>query len=247
MSTLNTLLIGSGRLARHLHHWSQLNKVSVHSISLSGSEDVSALATWNRSEPFEDLKKHLETAQIIWLAISDRSIVPFFDEHLKNTTAKVVHFSGALYDPRITGAHPLMSFPESLLDNEVYGNVHFAVDESVNDLKDLLPGFENASFKVPADQKALYHALCVTAGNFPQLLWSMTLKEFRNLNVPDQAVELYLKQITELFISLKEQSLTGPLVRADNETIEKNLSALNKNPSLSAIYKTFAGVYKHEN
>lgn len=247
MSTLNTLLIGSGRLARHLQHWSQLNKSSIQSISLSGTQESINLVTWNRSEPIELLNKHIESAQIIWLAISDKAIVPFFEEHLKTTKATVVHFSGALYDARILGAHPLMSFPEGLLDNEVYGSVHFAVDESVKNLKDLLPGFDNQFFKIPADKKAIYHALCVSAGNFPQMLWSLTLKEFRNLHVPDQAVELYLQQITELFISYKEKSLTGPLVRGDVDTIDKNLAALSTCSSLSTIYKTFAGVYKYEN
>lgn len=250
MSTLNTLLIGSGRLARHLQHWSKLNKVSEHSISLSQAQPQyqpnSKLMTWNRSESFELLKKYLESADLIWLAISDKAIVPFFEEHLKNTKAKVVHFSGALYEPGIYGLHPLMSFPEELLENEIYGRVYFAVDESVENLNEFLPGFENSFFKIPANQKALYHALCVSAGNFPQILWSLALKEFRSLNVPDQAVELYLNQITELFISLKEKSLTGPLVRDDLVTIEKNINALNSNPSLSEIYKTFAGVYKNE-
>lgn len=247
MSTINTLLIGSGRLARHLRHWTQLNKVSNQSINLAGSQKDSVLMTWNRSEPTELLKTQLETSHIVWLAISDKAIVPFYEQYLKNTRAKVVHFSGALYDPRLIGAHPLMSFPENLLENEVYGRVHFAVDESVENLQALLPGFDNSFFKIPADKKALYHALCVAAGNFPQLLWSLSLKEFRNLNVPDTAIELYLKQITESFISLKEKSFTGPLVRGDHETMEKNLLSLSKNTSLSEIYKTFAGVYKNEN
>lgn len=234
MSTLKTLLIGSGRLARHLQHWSQLNKTSTN------------LSTWNRSESIELLKKHIAMADITWLAISDQAIVPFYEEHLKNYKGKAVHFSGALYDSRIFGAHPLMSFPQELLDGEVYGQIHFAVDEAVVNLPNILPGFENPFFKVPAAKKAMYHALCVTVGNFPQLLWSLCSKEFKNLNVPESAYELYIQQITKSFIAHKEKSLTGPLVRGDAETIEKNISALSKNLSLSTIYKTFAGVYKNE-
>ena len=179
------------------------------------------------------------------MAISDKSIVPFFEEHLKNSKAKVVHFSGALYDSRIFGTHPLMSFPQELLESEVYGQIQFAVDESVASLQSILPGFENSFFKIPSDKKALYHALCVTSGNFPQLLWSLCAKEFINLNVPEKAFELYILQITKLFLAHKEKSLTGPLVRGDLETIEKNISALSRNQSLFAIYKTFAEVYKN--
>ena len=247
MSTLKTLLIGSGRLARHLEHWFQLNKSTSHSISLAQTSPEQKLLVWNRKDSIEQLNELSASADIIWLAISDKSIVPFFDEHLLNSKAKVVHFSGALFDSRIFGAHPLMSFPQELLESEVYGQIQFAVDESIANLRSILPGFQNSYFKIPSDKKAMYHALCVTSGNFPQLLWSLCAKEFMNLDVPERAFELYILQITKLFLTHKEKSFTGPLVRGDSETIEKNISALNQNPSLSAIYKTFAEVYKHEN
>lgn len=236
MSTFNTLLIGSGRLARHLQYWSNLNQPLADTLN-----------TWNRSESVETLHRLILKADLVWLAISDKAIIPFYEEYLKTSKAKVVHFSGAIYDERIIGVHPLMSFPNELLENPVYEKIYFAIDRSGLDLKNILPGFGNQTFFLSAEQKALYHALCVSAGNFPQLLWSLCLKEFRALKVPDQAIELYVQQIANLFAAHKENSLTGPLVRNDLETIEKNILAIQKNQALTEIYKTFAGVYKNEN
>ena len=80
MSTLKTLLIGSGRLARHLEHWVHLNKPTSHSISLAESTPEQKLLIWNRKDSIEQLNELSESADIIWLAISDKSIVPFFEE-----------------------------------------------------------------------------------------------------------------------------------------------------------------------
>ena len=151
-----------------------------------------------------------------------------------------------MFDARVAGAHPLMSFPEELLPQGVYSKIFFAIDDSTQSLEQLMPGFANPHFHISAEKKSLYHALCVASGNFPQLLWSLCLQPFKDIQVPDQAIEIYLKQITDNFISHKEKALTGPLVRNDFATIEKNISALQKNAEASKIvdlYKAFVGVY----
>ena len=235
MSTSNTLLIGSGRIARHLKHW--LPQKTFY--------------CWDRSQPVQSFSPIIKSVSHIWLAISDQAIVPFYEQHLANkTAAQVVHFSGALFDSRIAGAHPLMSFPEELFPPEIYNKIFFAVDDSTRTLEQLLPGFTNPHFHISADKKSLYHALCVAAGNFPQLLWSLCLQPLKDIQVPDQAFEIYLKQITDNFIAHKEKALTGPLVRNDFATIEKNIQALQNHEETSKIadvYKTFVGVYSNEN
>ena len=220
------LLIGSGRLAKHLLHWNQL------------VQRANQILVWNRQQSQDLLKTYIQQSSSIWLAISDSAIVDFYNQHLSSANKTVVHFSGALHDERLFSAHPLMTFSNELFDNSVYEKIHFCIT-GVNNLQAALPGFTNSYSEVRFDDKSLYHALCVLTGNFPQLLWNETLKEFRNLNIPDSAVEIYIQQVAANFIQLKEKALTGPLVRKDLKTIDSNLQSLGAKPVLKNIYTTF--------
>jgi hypothetical protein len=48
-----------------------------------------------------------------------------------------------------------------------------------------------------SQDKALYHALCVLAGNFPQMLWNEVSEKMQLLEIPEASLDLYIKQITE--------------------------------------------------
>lgn len=227
MTTISpVLLVGAGRLARHLQHWN------------SQISNPVSLRQWDRSQSLDLLQQHLENATTIWLAISDSAIIPFYEQHLASKKVTTVHFSGALNDSRLLSAHPLMSFPQELLPNEVYGKIHFAIS-GFTELQTALPHFENSYTVLPAEQKAFYHALCVLAGNFPQMLWSEVSEQMKDLQLPESALDLYIQQITHNYLRLKKQALTGPLVRRDNDTITRNLQALSAQPQLQHIYETF--------
>ncbi|AGH96476.1 DUF2520 domain-containing protein [Pseudobdellovibrio exovorus] len=227
MTTISpVLLVGAGRLARHLQHWNTLIKTPL------------SLRQWDRSQSPDLLQHHLENVSTVWLAISDNAIIPFYENYLATKNLTAVHFSGALNDSRLLSAHPLMSFPQELLPNEVYPKIHFSIS-GFTDLQMALPNFENNYTVLPAEQKAFYHALCVLAGNFPQMIWSEVSAQMHHLQLPDAAVDLYIQQITNNYLRLKEQALTGPLVRRDHETISRNLHALHEQPKLQHIYETF--------
>jgi len=220
------LLIGSGRLAKHLLHWNSL------------LENPNKILAWNRSEELSLLRKLLDESTHIWLAISDSSILSFFESNLKNFAGQVVHFSGALYDPRLVSAHPMMTFPTGLLPDSTYKDIAFGLT-GASDLSLAMPGFKNTFFHVAEKDKALYHALCVVAGNFPQLLWNEADQKFSELRVPEKAFQTYITQVLNNYLNLKQKSLTGPIVRKDLTTIEKNEAALT-GTKLKAIYHSFA-------
>ena len=220
------LLVGNGRLAKHLKHWNQLVQLP------------NELLIWHRLQTQDQLKLHLQKASVVWLAISDSAIINFYNQHLSSFNKTVVHFSGALNDERLISAHPLMTFTNELFDKSIYQKIHFSLT-GASALQKALPNFKNGFSQVQSDHKALYHALCVLTGNFPQLLWNETLKEFRNLNIPDSAVELYIQQVCANFIQQKEKALTGPLVRKDFKTIESNLESLSTKTTLKNIYSSF--------
>ena len=219
------LLIGSGRLAKHLLHWNSI------------SNQPNKISIWNRTEDPKILKQFLDESTVVWLAISDFAIVPFFEQNLSTYKGTVVHFSGALHDSRIMCAHPLMTFPSDLMPALIYPQIHFALSGPVT-LNEVLPGFRNPFFLLPEKEKPLYHALCVVAGNFPQLLWNEIEQKRSALKIPETAFNIYLQQSLNNFIKFKAAALTGPLVRHDLETINKNTEAL-VNTKLQSIYSAF--------
>lgn len=221
------LLIGSGRLAFHLKHWN------------SQLDNPNPILTWNRSQTPQVLKDYLTKATHIWLAISDSAILPFYDHYLHDAKQKIVHFSGALHDSRLYCAHPLMSFPKSLLRDEIYSKIFFVLDGTAA-LSEILPGFLNNYKAMSSEDKAYYHALCVLAGNFPQLIWKEVSEKLEALDLPPEAFNLYIKQVTDNFLAIGKLAITGPIIRKDHQTIEKNLSSLDKSKNLKNIYSVMA-------
>ncbi|MBY0452354.1 MAG: DUF2520 domain-containing protein [Bdellovibrionaceae bacterium] len=225
------LLIGSGRLAKHLQHWHRLLNPPY------------SVTTWSRNESLETLKTHLQNHRLVWLAVSDSSLAGFYNEHLADSGAQVVHFSGAFHDDRMVSAHPLMSFSQDLYTLPDYQKIYFSLT-GTHSLAEILPGFQNAFGILTSEQKPLYHALCVLTGNVPQMLWSKTLDNFRQLNIPDSAIDAYIQRTTANFVELKEKSVTGPIARGDASTIEKNIQALAPFNFLKKIYIQFAEEFK---
>ena len=218
------LIIGNGRMAKHLNHWCKLlnKKVSL----------------WHRSQG-DPL--HLHNIDSIWLAISDNSLVTFFEETLKPKLngQKVVHFSGTVQHQDMIAAHPLMTFSNELYDLATYDKIHFGLT-GADTLDQALPGFANSFFNIAASDKPLYHALCVTTGNLPQLIWSEAIPQFADLKIPQEAVKNFAQQSLTNFFATGPSSVTGPIVRKDTTTISKNLSALEKvNLKLKNIYQSF--------
>jgi hypothetical protein len=230
MKTVRTILIvGSGRLAMHLNHWASIQQNSEN-------KNTCKILNWDRSQDPHLIKTYIAQADDVWLAISDSAIISFYEKYLLGFDLTVVHFSGAVHDSRILSAHPLMTFSEHIYADEIYLNTHFAIT-GCEKLSDALHGFTNSFFILSAEQKPLYHALCVVAGNFPQMLWSEVAKICSDKQIPLRAFDSYLRQTLENFISLGEGSATGPFARHDLNTIELNQSALPV--PLKNIYRAF--------
>jgi len=112
---------------------------------------------------------------------------------------------------------------------------------------ELFPGLPNLHFAINIEDKAGYHAMCVVAGNFAQLLWEAVSDRFgQQFELPAEVLHPYLKQIVSNFIQTPETALTGPLSRNDEQTIEHNLNALEGDP-MQDLYRAFVDCYKKEN
>ncbi len=255
---LKPLLLGNGKLAKHLHHY-------FHLLDLPHKHFENA-----RDLDSPDLHRKLEGVNAIWILTSDRAIAEVKQELESKIAARSdkqnekqnvqlsspftwIHSSAATEVEGMITLHPLMTFGAELYSLEQYLQIPFAVmatSSAHHQLQHYLD-LPNPSFAITDDQRALYHAHAVMMSNLPILLWSMTAKNAANtLNLGPETFDPILRQTLQNFIGQREKALTGPIVRGDRATIDKNLTALRsidpegKN-ALASIYETFLSSFTY--
>lgn len=227
------LLIGDGRLARHLsRYFEQLGL---------------CFAQWSRrahaSGRAPALASLVGSGTHALLAISDSAIEPFVKEHPELGTP--THFSGRLVTPLARGAHPLFSFAGTFYTRELYERIPFIVDEAGPGLKELVPGLPNPEFRIDPKRRERYHALCVLAGNFTTLLWRKFFLELDwELGLPREQALPYLESVVR-GLTGPGAPLSGPLARGDRATIEENIKALGGDP-FEEVYRSFVNAYERQ-
>lgn len=229
------LLIGDGRLARHLaRYFAQLGM---------------GHAAWSRRMHDEgrcpDLATLVRLQTHVLLAISDSAIEPFISAHPELEPTVRIHFSGGLATPLAIGAHPLFSFANALYERELYERIPFVIDEGAPPLSVLIPGLPNPSFFIRPEQRARYHALCVLAGNFTTLLWRKLFFELdREYGIPREQALPYLESVAR-GLAETDTPLSGPLSRGDTATIARNLESLKGDP-FEPVYRAFVEAYERQ-
>jgi len=236
----NFAILGGGRLARHFSEYFRLLGIPS---SCWARDPASALNTHDIADTQARLKATVEPADRVLLLVADSAIATVLKQYPFLHEKQLVHCSGALSFPGVAGAHPLMTFADDLYPLERYTSVPFMV-ESGHDFNTLLPGLPNPHFPIGLADKARYHAMCVMAGNFVQILWQGVADRFAGqLQLPAESLYPYLRQVTENYVKHAESALTGPLARGDGQTIARNLQALEGDP-LQQLYRDFVAYYE---
>jgi predicted short-subunit dehydrogenase-like oxidoreductase (DUF2520 family) len=237
---MNYAIVGGGRLARHFSHyfqsleiphtcWTRDGQCSFNSIELSDAE--------------QRLRETVGKADRVLLLVSDNAIGALLKQYPFLHEKRLIHCSGALSFPGIAGAHPLMTFSDDLYELETYRSVPFVV-EAGHSFEDLFPGLPNPHFSINVEDKARYHAMCVMAGNFSQVLWQGISERFeQQFDLPAGSLHPYLKRVAGNFIEAPKAALTGPLIRGDQQTIEKNIQSLDGDP-LQDLYRAYVHFYQ---
>lgn len=223
----NYLLIGNGRIARHLQHYFSLLNIP--------------FSTWHRADPIEELQNNLQFSTHVLILISDDAIESFILNHIQHKV--VIHCSGSLVTPHAIGVHPLFTFNDNLYELNVYHTIPFVIDDDAPSFSDLFPELSNPHIRLKKELKTRYHALCVMSANFSCMLWQKLFTSFeQDLKIPAQmAKPLLVQQMLNLY-QAPHLALTGPLTRGDNKTIEKHLAVLQGDP-FQMVYQSFINCY----
>ena len=236
-------ILGNGRLARHLRTYFSAIDLMVVSWSRCGDPKANTFPDITHGE--KRLQRTLAHADVALVLFSDPAIIPFVEKHQgqcndNGQPVQWVHCAASVVNPLAFCAHPLMTFSHRPYALETYQQMAFACDDAER-FGHLFPALPNPVFSLSADIRPLYHALCVLAGNIPQIIWQGCLQAFDDLHVPRQAVETYLRQVLANFLAAPNSALTGPLARGDQHTIDRHLHHLQQGTELQTA---LAGVYR---
>lgn len=222
------LIIGTGRLAKHIAHYFDLSEIPYLNWYRKSSESLSSL---------------ISQSQKILVLISDDEIENFIRQNNNGFDNKTwIHCSGLLSTSVAESAHPLMTFTNELYDYETYKQIPFVTEKGRKSFTELFPELSNLSFEIEPGSKPLYHAWCVMSGNFTTLLWQRFFEVFETqFGINRKYTFPYLNNITKNLM-ISESPLTGPLARGDKKVIEKNLLALQDEP-FAEIYRAFVNTY----
>lgn len=222
------LFVGNGRVSRHFQYYFTLLKIPF------------LVWTRNSTESFESLSQVTEKILVL---IKDDEIENFIlskrNESINNKI--YIHFSGTLTTPLAESVHPLMTFGNELYNSDVYTKITFITEKGRKNFSELFPELPNQSFAIDTEQKQIYHAFCVMSGNFTTILWQSFFNYLDSMNIPHKVSYLYCQKIFENLIR-SDDPLSGPFKRKDQQTINKNLKALEGHP-MENIYKSFIEYY----
>lgn len=223
-------LIGRGRVATHMAHYLRLEE--------------QPCTVWHRG--LNRSPEHtLERCTTILLAISDDSLTPFAASQPWLLNRNVVHFSGSRVMQSISGLHPAMTFGPDLFDLQDYREIPFVEQSGGVTFSDIFPGLQNPSWALAPELTPLYHALCVLGGNGIAGLTSIVLDRFEDqLGLPREVLRPLLEKSLANSLANGFQSMTGPWIRGDQETVESNLAAL-RSQSLDGIYQACHGAVRN--
>ena len=238
----NYAIVGGGRLARHFSHYFQLLEIP-HSRWTRDYD--SSFNTCELADAELRLRKTISRADGVLLLVSDNAIGALLKQYPFLHEKQLIHCSGALSFPGVAGVHPLMTFANDLYALDTYQSVPFMLEAGYS-FTELFPALSNPCFAISVEDKAWYHALCVMAGNFSQILWKGVSDRFeQQLGLPVESLHPYLQQLATNFIQYPQTALTGPMARKDLPTIERNINAL-AGDSMQCLYRSFVKYYQQD-
>lgn len=220
------LVLGGGRVSLHWSHYLRALGFDVTTCPTSGQRPYS-LPTLDPSSVYN----------LVFLGLPDKALSDFYLKHLTAFSGPVVHFSGSFPHPEMLGCHPLCTFSKDLYDFDFYKTIPLVFDRpSEHIARNFWAKLPNPQYHVSQKNRALYHSLCVLSANLPQLLWKQCQEQMNLLGLPAGVLSPLLTKTLKNFISDPDGCLTGPLVRGDQETLERGLKALSGHP-LQTFYK----------
>lgn len=247
-------VLGAGRAGRGLARAlraSGVEIVGVHGTRADVPEGITA----------GTIPAAVRQATIVIVAVRDAQLDAALRELIASSlaaSAVILHASGgaeprALEEIRSSGRaagtfHPLVPLSDPERAASVLTNAWIGIDGDPAALEAgqrLAAKLSAHTMRIPAGEKARYHAAAVFAANFPTVLAAVAHRLLRGAGVPDgnswdAVLHLMVASVANIHANRPVDALTGPIVRGDVETVARHLESLRSDPEAAAIYRSLS-------
>jgi predicted short-subunit dehydrogenase-like oxidoreductase (DUF2520 family) len=200
------------------------------------------------------------SAEIVFICVPDREISRIAEEISSiECRGKIVFqtsgaFSSKLLEPlaqkgaAVASFHPVQTFASEASDPTIFKGIFFGLEGDQKAVKlgiEIVRKLGGQAILISAEDKPVYHLACSISSNFlivllaevKELLKAIGLEEKPVLEILAPLLNKTLQNVKKLGI---DESLTGPVVRGDLETVKKHLAITATNQALDRIYRAMA-------
>lgn len=260
---IEVAIIGAGNLGTALGYALSQKGYRIKALSCRTLSSVrKSLQIVGEGKAFSDNLQAAKQGKLIFICVPDNEIAKVVKELAGGTIPwrkkYVFHCSGLVsaevLDPlKAKGAftasiHPVQSFSQKKGGPKQLEGIYFGLegDEKALELAEkIVSRLGGYSIIIKGKDKALYHAACSIASNFFIVLLDVSVSLLKFIGFEEkQASKIVLPLIQGTLQNIKEldleSSLTGPVIRGDQESVKKHLEALRKYPGFLEIYRSLA-------
>jgi len=253
-------IIGAGKLGTSLGRALAQNGFKIDSLSCRRlSSAIESRRIIGQGYPSDDNIETARSAKIVILSVPDDEIERVARElalsDIKWDKKIVFHCSGLLstkiLNPlRAKGSltssiHPIQSFSSKNTNPSIFEGTYFSLEgnaEALKKAKVIISKLGSHFFTINPKDKPLYHVSCCVASNFLIVLLDMAVSILKKVNLKEEmAFQILMPLIQETLQNVKNfapsSSLTGPIPRGDQHTVEKHLKALEEFPYFHDTYE----------
>ena len=250
-------IIGSGNVATHLSAALRNAGHRIVQVYSPNMQNAALLAYHVGAEPIDTLDAIDADTNLFIIAVKDDAIASLVPQ-LSRYGQVIAHTSGAVHLEAVQAYtelagvfYPLQTFSKTKEVNfrEVPLCIEGADEQIAKMLEGLARDLSNNVYRVNSAQRKVLHLAAVFACNFTNYLYAVSedLLTANNMSF-DMLRPLILETADKMRAHHPADVQTGPAIRNDDQTMEKHLLMLDKEPELRAIYNLLSqGIIKNNN
>ena len=239
-------IISAGRLGCSLALALIEEKYNLVAISSSKQEVKEVLKKISPSIGFfEESQKVVDSSKIIFMTSNDDNILPIVKSLILSPEKYLIHCSGFLpldvlnknkIQVKSGNFHPIQTFP-NITSNKNFREIFFSIESSdliLEDwLRELATKLNSDVINISSEDKNLYHAICVLNCGLIASLITHSSKLWEHIGIDSETgIKISSPMIKTTLQSILNfgsfESITGPLIRGDLETIKKHIKILEE-------------------
>ncbi len=236
--------IGAGKVGTALGVYFSRKKYPVSGYYSRTRDHAKSSAEMTGASVYVDLKDIANDSDILFLTVPDAFIGEVAEELVSSgadlTHKWIIHMSGALSSeifPDLCGAygfslHPAMAISDPFKAADDFPSTIFTIEGAPDGAEEFFKEAGLKTLPIETKDKALYHLACAVASNFVVGLfsWSVELLEktgFSREKAGEIITPLFLANASSVAENGPVAALTGPVERADTDTVKRHLKCLN--------------------